>query len=147
MSYNTWIEYGYGVCVDHIKTTPERLLQLAAIKPEVLKDVRKYLDETFPDGYKDEDLDIDDFDELEGDYCERGVTYILYNVIDDITVVYADDFDGTPYILYTPSYPWSMNNEEKNLSQDDVKEIFLKYIKILTDELVIIDYYEVHNGG
>ena len=34
MSYHTWITYGYGVKVDEIKTTPERLLKLAAEKKE-----------------------------------------------------------------------------------------------------------------
>ena len=86
MSYHTWTTYGIGFCVDDIDTNPERLLKLAAIKPDVIQDVREYLDSIF-DGekYADEDLTMEDFDELEGDYCERGVTYVLYKVIDEIT--------------------------------------------------------------
>lgn len=148
MSYNTWTTYGIGFCIDDIDTTPEKILKLAAMKPDVLEDVREYLDDIF-DGeeYNDEDLTIDDFDELEGDYCERGVTYVLYRVIDEIRVIFADDYNGTQYILYCPSYPWNMNDQEKNLKYDDIVNIFTKYIKILTDKPVEIDHQIVENGG
>lgn len=147
MSYSTWHTYGYGICVDNIETTAKKLLKLASMKEDVLKDVREYLDEIYPNGYKDEDLTLDDFEELEGDYCERGVTYVLYQVINEITVEFADDYNGTPYILYIPSYPWYMEENEKNLTEEDVENIFRKYVGILTDKPVIIDYYDVENGG
>ena len=149
MSYHSWTNYGYGVCVDDINTTPERLLKLAALNPKLLADVREYLDDYFGEFYKDEDLTMDYFNELEGDYCERGVAYVLYNVIKDeeLQVAFCDDYNGTPYILYMPTYPWYFKEHEKNLTEDDVREIFTKYIRILTDENVVIDYYEVENGG
>ena len=34
MSYTTWHNYGYGICTDDIKTTPERIEQLLALAPE-----------------------------------------------------------------------------------------------------------------
>lgn len=149
MSYHSWTTDGYGICVDDIKTTAEKLLELAAMKPTVLEEVRKYLDWLFEeDGeYKDEDLTIDDFDDLEGEYCERGVAYVLYQVIDEIDVVFADDYNGVPYILYCPNYPWYMKEQEKNLTAEDVKNIFNKYISVLTDKPIIFDYYSVENGG
>ena len=148
MSYRTWTTDGYGICVDDIKTTADKLLALAAMKPEVLKEVRKYLDWVFEDGgYNDEDLTIDDFDALEGDYCERGVAYVLHQVIDELDIVFADDYNGVPYILYCPKYPWHMKEEEKNLTTEDVKNIFNKYISVLTDKRIIFDYYSVENGG
>lgn len=148
MSYHTWTTYGIGFCVDDIETNPERLLKLAAMKPDVLKDVREYLDSIF-DGeeYKDEELTMEDFDDLEGDFCERGVTYVLYKVIDEIRVVFADDYNGTQYILYCPHYPWNMSDSEKDLKYDDIVNIFTKYIKILTDKPVVIDHQCVENGG
>ena len=149
MSYHTWTTYGYGFCVDDIDTTPERLLKLAEMNPEVLEDVREYLDDIF-DGeeYKDEDLTLEDFDDLEGGYCERGVTYVLLHVIEnELSLIYADDYNGTPYILYGPHYPWSMPHKEKNLSEEDVTKIFAKYINVLTDQDVDIDYQSVENGG
>lgn len=148
MSYHTWSTYGLGFCVDDIDTTPEKILKLAAMKPDVLKDIREYLDDIFEgEEYKDEDLTLEDFDELEGNYCERGVAYVLYHVIDEIRVVFADDYNGTPYILYCPHYPWNMSDKEKDLKYEDIVNIFTKYIKILTDEPVVIDHQSVENGG
>ena len=148
MSYHTWTTYGFGFCVDDIDTTPEKLLKLAAMKSDVLKDVREYLNDIFNgEEYKDEELTIGDFDELEGDYCERGVAYVLYHVIDDIRVVFADDYNGTPYILFCPRYPWNIKENEKNLSENDVIKIFAKYVNILTDKPIEIDYQSVENGG
>ena len=148
MSYHTWTTYGIGFCVDDIDTNPEKLLKLAAMKPDVLKDVREYLDDIFNgEDYDDEDLTMEDFDELEGDYCERGVTYVLHKVIDEIRIVFADDYNGTQYLLYCPHYPWNMSDQEKDLKYEDVVNIFTKYIKILTDEPVTIGHQSVENGG
>ena len=41
MSYNTWHTYGYGICVDDIETTAGKLLKLASMKEDVLKEVRE----------------------------------------------------------------------------------------------------------
>lgn len=147
MSYRIWHTYGYGICVDDIETTAEKLLKLASMKEFMLKDVRAYLDDIYPDGYKDEDLTIDDFNELEGDYGEYGVTYVLYHVMDEIAVEFVDGYDGIPYILYLPAYPWSMREDEKNLTRGYIDNVFYKYIKILTDKPIEIDYYDVENGG
>ena len=147
MSYSTWSVYGYGICVDDIETTAEKLLNLASTNNDVLKDVREYLDEIYPNGYNDKDLTIDDFNELEGDYCEKGIAYVLNQIIDDIPVEFAYDYYGVQYILYTPTYPWSMTDADKTLTKEDVENMFKKYVKILTDEDINIDYYSVENGG
>lgn len=148
MSYKTWTTYGFGFCVYDIDTTPQKLLELAAIKPDVLQNVREYLNEYFDgESYNDADLTMEVFDDLEGDYCERGLAYVLYHVIDDIVIEYVDDYDGVPYILYLPSYPWNLKGNEYNLTAEKVEEIFNKYIDILTDKPVTIDYYSVENGG
>lgn len=144
MSYRTWATYGFGFCVDDIQTTPERLLNLAAMEPSVEKIVKEYIEEG---DVPYEDLTIDDFYELEGDEYERGIAFVLYNVIKEIPIVYAEDYDGVQYILYCPTYPWCMTNNEMNLTEDKVEEIFTKYIKILTGEDIAVDYCEVENGG
>lgn len=148
MSYHTWSIDGFGFCVDDIKTTPERVLKLAELNENTLSDLREYLDAIYEDGYRDEDLIMDDFDNFEGIYAERGLSAILREVIDEeLPIVFADDFDGYKYILYCPSYPWTLQEKEKSLTKDDVKEILTKYIKILTDEPIDIDFYSVENGG
>ena len=148
MSYSTWIINGYGICIDDIETTAEKLLKLASMNKDVLKDVREYLDEIYPNGYNDEDLTIDDFNELEGEYCEKGIAYVLYQVIDsDTPIEFAYDYYGVQYILYTPTYPWFMTDADKTLTEKVIENIFKKYVKILTDKDINIDYYSVENGG
>ena len=152
MSYYTWTTYGFGFCVDDIardvSLTLEKVLNVAKMEPSVYKIVMDHLNEIC----KSEDitldeLDVDNLDELEGDYCERGLTFILYNVINEIDIVYADNYYGEQYILYAPDYPWRIKENERNLSEEDVKQIFKKYISMLTDEPIKIDYYSVENGG
>ena len=115
MSYHTWSTDGFGFCVDDIETTPERVLKLASLNRDTLSDLREYLDAVYEDGYKDEELEIDAFDEFDGNYGEMGLSTILREVInEEIPVVFADDFDGADFILYCPSYPWTLKENEKN---------------------------------
>ena len=147
MSYSTWNTYGLGVCVDDIKTTPERLLKLASLDKQTMLDVEKYLNETLNGEYKIEELTMEDFYCLQGDFCEHDVSYVLSRVIKEIPVFYVDDYDGVPYILYCPTYPWNMTEDEFGITECKVKEIFQKYISILTDDIVNIEYQNVENGG
>ena len=150
MSYRTWHTYGIGICVDDIKTTPERVLKLASLDDSVLFDVQNYLNERFDGNYEDEELTIDDFCDFEGMFCDRGVTCILLEVmnsVEKIPFIYADSFDCFDYILYCPAYPWNLMENEIGLTREKLEEIFKKYISILTDDPVVIDWREVENGG
>lgn len=147
MSYHCWTTDGYGFCVDDIHTTPKRLMELAAMNEKVLHRVEAYLDEYYP-GRAIESLDMEDFNDLEGDYGETGLAYVLYEVIfAELTVNVTSDFDGRYYILYEPYYPWSMPEGDENLTKEDVFGIFRKYISVVTDEDIFIDYQSVENGG
>lgn len=151
MSYHSWTVDGFGFCVDDIPydtLTIEKILNLASMNEKLFKNVREYLDEICKEeDITYDDLTIDDLDELEGDYGDRGLTHILLNVIKDIHVMFTDDYEGVPYILYAPKYPWGMSEEEKSYTKEDVIAVFEKYIKILTDVPVQFDYYCVENGG
>ena len=152
MSFHTWSTNGFGICVDDIyrdvSLTTEKILKLAAMEPSVLKIVQEYINEICErDEIPREEITVEDFDELEGDYCERGLAFILYNVITEIPVVYADSFGGDQYILYCPSYPWTLRDNEKELSEEDVVKIFAKYVNVLTDIPINVNYYSVENGG
>lgn len=131
---NDTIVHGYGICASDIETTAEKLLKLARMNSEVEEEIREYLSGMFPDGYEDNDLTIEDFDNFEGYYNERGVASVLRDLIDtELPVEYVDSY-GDSYILYMPIFPWDMNDQEKNLTRQDVEKIFEKYIKVLTDE-------------
>lgn len=152
MSFRNWSTDGFGICVDNIlhdvSLNVQKFLDIAAMEPSVLEIVEKHIDEICKEEkISKDDFKIEWFDELEGDYGERGLAFILYNVITEIPVVYADSFDGDQYILYCPTYPWSMHENERALSEEDVVKIFKKYVSILTDIPIKVDYYSVENGG
>lgn len=152
MSYHTWATPGFGICVDDIckdvSLTLEKVLNLAKMEPSVYEIVMEYLNGICErDEIAFDELTIEDIDELEGDYCERGIAFVLYNVITELPVVYADSFDGDQYVLYSPGYPWTMQESERSLSEKDVVKIFAKYVSILTDIPINVDYYNVENGG
>ena len=78
----------------------------------------------------------------------RGIGGILQEVIDtEMSVVFADDYECTQYVLFCPYYPWQFDDKEKALTEEDVRKVFAKYVTALTDESVNVDYYSVENGG
>ena len=176
MSFNTWVYYGYGVCLwDLYKTekplTYEGLNNLCGKSDTTLKLLIEDLEgcvenvdlTTLPDNLKERakalteivssDISCRDFleDVAEDDCGLRGIGKYLREVIFDkenVDTCHCDDFDGAAYLLITPSYPWtSITEKEKNLTEEKAEKIFKTYISILTDEEIEIGYQEVHNGG
>lgn len=146
VSYHYWTTTnGFGFCVDDIHTTPKRLMELAAMNEKVLRRVEEYLNEEHP-GWTIESLNMEDFNNLEGDCGETSLAHVLYEII-NLSVSVALDFGNRHYILYEPSYPWSIPDGEENLTEEDVLRIFRKYISVVTDDDIFIDYQSVENGG
>ena len=145
MSYHCWTTDGYGFCVDDIHTTPKRLMELAAMNEKVLRRVEEYLNEEHP-GWTIESLNMEDFNDLEGDCGETCLAHVLYEII-NLSVSVALVLGNRHYILYEPSYPWSIPDGEENLTEEDVLRIFRKYISVVTDENIFIYYQSVENGG
>lgn len=145
VSYHYWTTNGFGFCVDDIHTTPKRLMELAAMNEKVLRRVEEYLNEEHP-GWTIESLNMEDFNDLEGDCGETCLAHVLYEII-NLSVSVALDFGNRHYILYEPSYPWSIPDGEENLTEEDVLRIFRKYISVVTDDDIFIDYQSVENGG
>ena len=144
MSYYTWHTYGYGICTDEIETTADKIEELLKFAPKLKNEMHEWF----------EDCDIieptiEDYEEFDQNWC-GGIATILQSVIieaEQIEFTYADDFNCARYLLYSPKYPWRMQNNENNLTEDDIANIFRKYISILTDKEIIIDYQSVENGG
>ena len=145
VSYHYWTTNGFGFCVDDIHTTPKRLMELAAMNEKVLRRVEEYLNEEHP-GWTIESLNMEDFNDLEGDCGETCLAHVLYEII-NLSVSVALDFGNRHYILYEQSYPWSIPDGEENLTEEDVLRIFRKYISVVTDENIFIYYQSVENGG
>ncbi len=145
MSYSTWHNYGYGICVDDIKTQDvSRLQALLELSPEAKAKVESWLSE----------LDIkepswDDYMEFDQDFC-LGLATILKMVIEEaegIDLTACDNYDSVAYLLYQPMYPWYMDDTDRELTEEKVAEIFHRYTSILTDDPIDIGYQEVENGG
>ena len=145
MSYSTWHNYGYGICVDDINTqNVERLRVLLELAPKFKAKIEDWLSE----------LDIkepswDDYMEFDQDYC-LGLATILMEVIaeaEGIALTACDNYDSKAYLLYQPMYPWDMSESDRGLTKEKVAELFRRYAGILTEMPIEVDAQAVENGG
>lgn len=145
MSYQTWHTYGYGICVTDIGECPvERIQKLLAMAPAYQEELQSWLDEC-----EITEPVFDDYLDFDQDY-RLGLATILKEVIleaENVDLDACDDFDGKDYLLYGACYPWSHSTHRVLMTEEAVEELFRKYISILTDEAIEIDYQSVENGG
>ncbi len=142
MSYREWTIDGYGFCVDDIcPCNKGNLLELIKQNHKLSKcleyDYQENLDEML-ESYEDD-----------GGF--RGLAAILHEIInenEDIGFSLAEDFDSAQYIILEPHYSWStISEKERNATKGEIDDILNKYIRLLTDKKVRIEYQEVGNGG
>lgn len=144
MSYTSWHTYGYGIRTDIIHTTVEKIEKLLNLAPNYKKEIHTWMQEsdiTKPtvDDYLDYDQDT-----------QLGLATILSEVIfeaENIHLECAENFDCDKFLLYTPEYPWRMKENEHTLTEAQITDIFKKYVSILTDKEIPIEYKSVANGG
>ena len=145
MSYNTWHNYGYGICVDQIKVdSVERLETLLSQAPKY----RQQIHEWFEDCEITEPT-VDDYMEFDQDYY-LGLATILQEVISEaegVEFLACDDFDGIDFLIFEPLYPWQITEKEMTLTEERIAQIFQKYVSLLTDKPIAIEYQGVGNGG
>lgn len=155
MSYNTWHDYGYGICTDNLReeVSLDRLMKLVKTAPKLYERVQKYAKGNCR-GEIAETCDLlIDFVENYGEIEYGGLAEILYEVIKEcegIELLVSEDFEGRNYLIYPPVYPWvlaGLSDKEKNLTKESLSEIFSKYLAIVTDENIPIEYQSVENGG
>ena len=144
MSYQTWITRGYGIRADAIETTPERIENLLSLAPNYQKEIHGWFEDceiTHPT--------VDDYLEFDQDF-RLGLATILKKVIkeaEDIDLTACDDYDGATFLVYEPNYPWQMTEKDMTLTEEGLRQIFAKYVNILTDEVLDVDHQSVENGG
>lgn len=146
MSYSTWTVNGYGICTNDIDTTKEKVEALLQLAPKFNEEVSNWLEEC-----DIENPDLDDYLEYDQDYYS-GIAYLLQQVIyeaENVNLEIAEDYDSDYYLMVCPNYLWSkLTDEERALdTQDKVNALFEKYLKVVADNDVSIDYYSVENGG
>lgn len=145
MSYSTWHNYGYGICTSDLKVdSVERIEKLLEYAPEYRKEIHDWFD----DGDNAEPT-LDDYLDFDQDY-NNGIAAILQAVIKEATGIEfaaCDNFDCMRYLIYMPSYPWNMTERDRSITQDELDEVLKKYVSIITDSKLDIDFQEVENGG
>ena len=145
MSYYTWHTYGYGIVVSDLKNvTYERVEKLIQRAPKYEKDYKDWLAQC---GITEPSMD--DIDEFDEDY-RVGLATTLREVIleaEGIELTSCNDSDGKTYLLYEPSYPWWLKDCERHLTETDICSLLAKYVSIITDEPITVDYQNPENGG
>ena len=149
MGYQTWIDYGYGVNASAIPdSSVEQLRALLNHAPQF----RAQIEEWFTQMEIAEPTYENYMEYFEHDTLglPAGLAFILSKVIleaEGIELLACSNFEGDQYLIYLPSYPWTLAEADKTLTQERIDEILTRYISILTDEPIEIDYQSVENGG
>lgn len=153
MSYESWHNYGYGICVDDISTNKYKVFDLIHLAPKFEKEfyewAEDYREDEDPENIK-EVITMDDIYEYEDNYCECGLAPIIAAVIkecEDVELLCCSDYNCYHYLIFSVTYPWSMTEKEKNMTEEDVRLLIAKYVNILTDKEIDVDYQSVENGG
>lgn len=145
MSFVSWHTYGYGVKVSDIRCdSVKRLQTLLHCAPNYEKEINAWLESN-----EIKCPSLEEYYEYDQYYC-LGLASLMQQVIleaEDIEFTACDDFEGDTYLLFEPSYPWNLRVKEARLIEKDIFEILTKYISMLTDAVVPIDYYAPENGG
>lgn len=144
MSYKTWHNYGFGVCTDDIsESNVGRLQSLLALAPRFRAKVESWLAEQ-----EITDPTWEDYTDYDEDF-HLGIVAFLKEVIEEaegIILTACGDYNSACYLIYSPSYPWELSDADRNLTEDRLREIFTKYIGVLTDKEIEVSYQEVENG-
>ncbi len=151
MSYHYWSIDGYGICADDISTTKERILRLVHEAPRFEEVFLKWIESTYEKPASSKEVELEDLLEYEDDCCYMGLAAIMQAVIEEkehICLTVADDFDNVSYLLFEPRYPWSLGTkEESDSTEESLRLLYSKYVRILTDQSITVRYHSVENGG
>ena len=149
MSFVTWHFYGYGIKVDEIGDVPkERIKSLIDLAPVFKTRLKEQLNEM---QISDPEL-MDYCDAMQNadlDFAFLGLASILKYVMEEaegLNFVACDNYDNEHFLIFTPQYPWRMTEREKLVTEESLEDIFSKYVDILTDKEIDIDYQTVENG-
>lgn len=142
MSYHSYVVNGYGISDEYedLKTTKEQIEALLATAHKLATDVHNEF------GF---DYTVEDIDDYDGNCGMMGILALLCDAInenEDVQFWADNDYDGLYYVLYTPAYPWEMEEHEKRITEKDIEEILAKYTTILFGHPFKVDYYRCENG-
>lgn len=150
MSYNEFIDYGYGINLSEVVSAMDfqEILLYIEDHPEEKHFFERFISEDF------EEMTHEDWiDWLEGG-CDCDFYEEFAAFFDDVSGVAAfraqDDYDGNWFLFMEPFYPWTAPEGYSELTREKIKQLFTKYIPAFTGIPFSADkvgYIEVHNGG
>ena len=102
MSYTTWHNYGYGICVDDIKTRDvTRLESMLKLAPNLDREIHRWLEEC-----SISEPVWDDYMEFDQDFM-LGLATILQKVIEEVaaqTLPTGYGYEYRSYSSWSPSW-------------------------------------------
>ena len=154
MSYQSWHNYGYGICVDDINTTADKIFELVHMAPKFTEKFYKWVEAYREDGDPEsiaEFITMDIIYEYDDDcFCEYGLAPIISAVIKEcegIELLACSDYNCNHYLIFSVMYPWQMTEKEKNMTEEDIRLLIAKYVHVLTNVDIDVNYQSVENGG
>lgn len=145
MSFKTWHDYGYGICVSNLTiNSVEKIEELLSHAPKYREEIHEYFKEC-----EITEPTVDDYEELDDDLC-NGFATLLKEVIYEATEINLDsvsDYSSWRYLIYSPRYPWNITSVDMTVTKEKLNEIFNKYVSIITDSEINIGYQSVENFG
>lgn len=145
MGYVSWHNYGYGICTDSLDiSSVEQITALLDAAPCLKKRMAEWLESE-----KIQNPTVEDYLEYDqaGNY---GIATILAEAIQEVEGIIftaCNDYDGKNYLIYQPSYPWYLRENERDITEEQIEQILRKYVSLLVETELDIDYQEVENGG
>lgn len=140
-----WTVTGFGINEEILyeASINSRIDFIKKYLPNVYKELQDSIEEANKEGTWDMQNTADylDYceiwlDEYEDDYCNGGFGSLFADVINEneegIDVQYCcGKYDNENSILYTDRLPWEMSDRVKNMNENDMAEIFIKYLREL----------------
>lgn len=153
MSNQSWHNYGYGICVDDIETNLQKIEKLISLAPKFNTELNESLKFWMDDNYGDDasEISLDDlYDTLDSMDLVYGLADILAKVIEEvegIRLMACDDYNATDYLIFPTGLPWDFNDKERRMTEKSVEKLFRKYVSMLSEKEIIIEWRSIENGG
>ena len=145
MSYCSWHNYGYGIITSKLKIdSTERIEALLSLAPEYQKELHTWFEDC-----EITEPTVEDYLEYDQDY-NLGIATILRVVIQEaerVEFLACDDCNCQRFLMYPKLYPWQITDVDHNMTKERVQEILRKYVSIVSDTELEIDFQEAENGG
>lgn len=153
MSMQSWHNYGFGINVDKIQTTDEKLRAYIDRHPQLKTEIISYIcneNGCSNDGADTEnsvltqlysEYGIEQLDELYKYYTDEGINGIIREAIEEetgIPLVSCCNCNSEESFVIMPSYyPWEVNNNpilQTINSEKNIKAIFANSLSHLTNQ-------------